>query len=324
MKSNLNPEIIYKQYENNELDKEVASKLLISIIENDRNEDNRVKSIEIIGRIGLKQHIIFELLENLLISDSNERVRSTTANVLFNNYQDKGIEVIKWALRHEQSPLCLEVFLKVIEKVNSTFLNHFLKMELSSMQKKNSKIINCFYDGLNLPNSTDWLIEIFLKCKILLFFGSNLWDFSIRDDEIVKIAISGLNVKKISDIIGLELLTKLEYLDLSGNNIMEIDLLEKFPKLQYLNLENNQIREIKGLSSLKNLVHVNLGYNKISKLQGLGRLVNLAYLNLEGNQIHELNGLETLINLQELNLINNKIKQAKKPESLKNLWIFEY
>ena len=263
VKSNLNPELIYDSYKNGKLDEEIASERLISIIENDTNEANRVKSVEILGKIGSKQHKI------------------------------------------------------------SDFLRDFLRKELEEIKKGHPQILNHFYDCMNLPQSVDWLIEIFVKCKTILFlknrYGRNFWDYEIEDDEIVKIVINGQPTKKLSDIIGLGDLTELKHLDLRGNQIEEIDFMENFPKLKYLHLDENQITEIKGLDNLKSLIVLELSKNNISKIKGLDSLSNLSYLALQDNNITRIEGLENLENLYELNLGANQISKIEGLENQNNL-----
>jgi len=344
VKSNLNTELIYDSYKNGKLDEEIASERLISIIENDTNEDNRVKSVEIIGRISSKKHKIFKIMENLLVSDSNERVRCAAANIILDNYTNKGVEVIKWALHHEKYPKCLSIILKSMEKTNP-ILHKTLRNELEKIRENHPQIFNHFYDCVNLPQNVDWLTEIFLKCKTILFlktrYGRNFWDYEIEDDEIVKIAINGQSIKKISDIIGLEDLTELKCLDLCGNQIEEIDFMENFPKLKYLHIDENQIKEIKGLDKISNLTELHLQYNQIaeikglenlkslnvlvlsenniSKIKGLDSLCNLSYLSLQGNYIAKIEGIENLENLYELNLSKNKISKIEGLEDLENM-----
>ena len=79
----------------------------------------------------------------------------------------------------------------------------------------------------------------------------------------------------------------------------EINLLTK---LQYLNLEGNQITKIQNLYNLTNLKTSNLKGNLITKIQCLDSLINLQKLNLEGNLIEKIENLEKLINLKDLSL----------------------
>ena len=65
----ITPSKIYEDFKNNILDKLSAVNILISLIENSKNNIIRTESIEIIEKIGYKDEKIFNILENLLISD---------------------------------------------------------------------------------------------------------------------------------------------------------------------------------------------------------------------------------------------------------------
>ena len=54
----------------------------------------------------------------------------------------------------------------------------------------------------------------------------------------------------IEEVCGLEMLTRLEWLDLSFNNIEEISGLEKLVNLRDLSLANNRLKTISNLDSL--------------------------------------------------------------------------
>jgi len=97
--------------------------------------------------------------------------------------------------------------------------------------------------------------------------------------------LSGKGIQDISELVGLENLTDLKALYLSGN----------------------QITEIKGLGSLKYLKILDLRHNKISEIKGLENLELLQELYLDGNNITEIKGLENLFNLKVLSLSNNPI-----------------
>ena len=119
-----------------------------------------------------------------------------------------------------------------------------------------------------------------------------------------------LNRKKIVDIsqvIGLEELSDLIFLDLSENQITEISGLSNLKNLRTLLLSGNQITEIKGLDNLINLENLTLVRNQITKINGLNNLENLKRLELSFNNISELHGLEYLKNLEILLLFNNPV-----------------
>ena len=78
--------------------------------------------------------------------------------------------------------------------------------------------------------------------------------------------LSGLSIRNITDIHGLE--------DIG------------FPKK--LDLSNNEISEIKGLEKCVGLTRLDMSHNNISRIEGLERLMNLAGLILDHNKIDRM------------------------------------
>ena len=73
----------------------------LTIIENTLETINKIHQQEInIDKIPLDDKKTFKFLENLLISDSSEKVRISAALILQNLYLDKALEPMKWALIH--------------------------------------------------------------------------------------------------------------------------------------------------------------------------------------------------------------------------------
>ena len=68
----------------------------------------------------------------------------------------------------------------------------------------------------------------------------------------------------IESISGLEMMTSLEWLDLSFNKIRKIENLTKLRKLKVLALFSNEIVEVENLETLQDLEVLRLGNNKIS------------------------------------------------------------
>ncbi len=133
------------------------------------------------------------------------------------------------------------------------------------------------------------------------------------------LGLSSMNIKKISDVKGLESLANLQTLDLQDNQITKIKGLKSLANLQKLLLDRNKITEIKGLETLTNLQYLSLFRNQITEIKGLETLTNLQDLSLFSNQITEIKGLESLANLQTLYLGGNPITKIKGLESLANL-----
>ncbi len=105
------------------------------------------------------------------------------------------------------------------------------------------------------------------------------------------------------EISGLENLTELEVLDLSGNRIERISGLENLTQLRILDLSEN------GLGSN--------GY--IKKIEGLNFLTKLEALYLHGNQIQVVENINQLTRLKRLTLHTNEIAKFENMDSLSKL-----
>jgi len=94
----------------------------------------------------------------------------------------------------------------------------------------------------------------------------------------------------IQEIVNLDHLVNLRWLDLSFNKISVIDGLSKLTKLEDLSLYSNLVSEIKGLEYCQNLQCISLGSNRIESLEQvirLRQLKSLRMLTLKGNPIYE-------------------------------------
>ena len=80
-------------------------------------------------------------------------------------------------------------------------------------------------------------------------------------------------------------LEKVTYLDFSDNQLTDVKGLEKLTKLKQLYLHDNQLTEVpKGLEKLKQLTFLRLEGNKLSDVKALAKLTQLRMLWLTGNQ----------------------------------------
>ncbi|MHA1823652.1 MAG: HEAT repeat domain-containing protein, partial [Promethearchaeota archaeon] len=97
------PKKIYDDFINNKADKPTVIDHLISIIEDSELIRVRFEAIIILGQIGPFEDRIFNLLENLLISDSHEIIRNAAASVLRTKFLSRTYEPVKWAFNNEVS-----------------------------------------------------------------------------------------------------------------------------------------------------------------------------------------------------------------------------
>ncbi len=91
----------------------------------------------------------------------------------------------------------------------------------------------------------------------------------------------------IADLGGIEQLTRLEALDLYGNEIRDLTPLSGLSRLRYLDLGSNQIEELSPLESLKSLQVLLLADNGVAEVSALAHLDSLQSVDLTGNPLSE-------------------------------------
>ena len=158
-------------------------------------------------------------------------------------------------------------------------------------------------------------------------FTSKAYTDNLTDEELASITNLTCVWKNIESAKGIEKLTGLTDLDLSGNSVKEIDLsnntklkrldlsyneltsidLSNNIELTVLGLYNNQLTSI-DLSNYIELTDLDLSYNKLTSID-LSNNVNLRGLRLSGNQLTSINGIEKLTGLTTLNLSGNLLKE---------------
>ena len=91
----------------------------------------------------------------------------------------------------------------------------------------------------------------------------------------------------IADLDGIEQLTRLEALDLYGNEIRDLSPLSGLKRLRYLDLGSNRVEEVSPLESLKGLQVLLLADNEVTEVSALAGLDSLQSLDLTGNPLSE-------------------------------------
>ncbi len=295
---NLSPRKIYEQYERNEINNSIAFDHLISFVENSENEHIRQEAIEILDRIGIFSNKLFGILENILISDSNGKIRNVALKFLERRFLAESITPLKWVINHEKDYECLITIIKSLKKVNS----EESKLILFNETKKIMKIKYLNKEKRVENKKFKKVIKKLLKTKKYEFFTHN--ELSLILINFITIA----NLTKHYPNVFYEINPEnglLSELNLS-------DYLEYEVKGTPFGWKNNikSISEIIGLKYLKNLKKIDLSNNQIENIQELVSLGNLSHLILINNKICELENLEyikKLPNLKYLDLRNNKI-----------------
>ncbi|NVM18899.1 MAG: leucine-rich repeat domain-containing protein [Candidatus Lokiarchaeota archaeon] len=294
----LNPNTIYEEYVNNRLDKITVIKQLISIIENYDDNAIREESIKVLGKVKLISEDLFDLFENLLLSDSSEIIRNAAAIYLSEHHLNDSLAVFKWALQYEKSINCLLTIARTLVKINSKESKTILIEQLKKIRKTQYINLEKGYENKRYKKALKPLIK---RNKIANFSHQQLGE----------ILINFFTVKKlIEDIPNV-------YFELNSANL----LVEKLDLSDYLEFEvkgtpwgwKNNLRdlsEISGLKNLKNLKKLDLSNNQIENVKGLVELQNLTHLILSNNQISDADNLEylkQLSKLQFLDLCGNRI-----------------
>jgi len=350
----LSPKKIYEDLKRNSIDKSAAVDLLIFLIGNDNSLEIRLESIRTLQKIKVSNEKVFSVLEDLLVSDSNEEIRELAANSLKELFQEKALSPLKWALEHENSLQVLMSIIKNIKKINnhntkSIFIDAvgkfdidkfsnsiralYINKEIQSFKTdklakiiKNYTIIKYFEEILK---DVDYQIEKGLVAELNLSFASNEihgWKILNNLSQFLNILEDLKRLELRSDRIGkfpnsISSLYSLQFLDLSHNSIAKIpDSIQSLKSLEYLNLEYNDLTEIpKSIGSLTRLKELNLKHNKLTNLTpNLGKLTSLKVINLHGNQFNMFPPvLEDLSSLEILKLGLNNLRSV--PAWVKNL-----
>ncbi len=89
----------------------------------------------------------------------------------------------------------------------------------------------------------------------------------------------------IADLAGIEQLTRLEVLDLYGNEIRDLSPLAELTRLRYLDLGSNRVEGLSALESLKGLQVLLLADNAVTDVSALAGLDSLQSVDLTGNPL---------------------------------------
>jgi len=335
----LTPDQIFQDYKIGQLDKATAIEYLRSIIENSNEEIERLETLKYLAEIKDKDHRIFKILENFLISDSNELVRSMCADHIIRNSLSLGEEIIKFAIKNEKSITCLLSILNSLEELNNAKTKILIKQMENYLGEKYKKLFNVELReamGLRLlelffredlrsskfnhhPHESPLMYLIKDKHVIELeFFDVHLNNLGILKlfPKLEKLELFLVNIK---NIFGLEYLSNLRVLRIGGKQIIRIKNLKFLKNLRELTINNTSINNLNGIENLINLEHLDLSINKLTIIPDLKRLIYLKKLDLRLNSLSEFNGLRIPATITELSLRGNPLTEIKYLEKLTNL-----
>ncbi|MFX0006895.1 MAG: hypothetical protein ACFFA7_12645 [Promethearchaeota archaeon] len=297
---NLTPDEIYEDLSKNKIKKNTAFDLIRSLVENSEDESIRLSAIVNLEKIELISDELFKFLENLLISDSNEKIRNAATKILKDRFLDKAINPIKWALIHETDYECLVIIIQSLERINNDesklilvkkikeiIKTKYLNKEKRIENKKYKKVIKKFTKTKQIDKFThselaEILINYFTIKNLISKYSNVYYELDPQKGLIIELDLSDYleyevkgtpfgwknNIQSLSEILGLKYLKSLKKIDLSNNNIDNIKELIQLKELTHLILTNNNISEIKNVDyilSLKKLKYLDLRGNPLGE-----------------------------------------------------------
>jgi Leucine-rich repeat (LRR) protein len=291
------PKKILEDYESNNIDRQSAIKSFISLIENSDNDEIRVECLRNFEKIGIKGEEIFKFLENLLISDSSNDVRTVTAELIRNNFIDKALPVMKWAITYETNCECLYYVLSALKVINNEESRSVIIEEIKKIKKMKyllpdsnisnkpfRKDLKKLFKTKKIEHiSQSELVDIIMNFKIIAALKKKFYSvyYELEKGKVVKLDLSDIeyevrgwksefknNIKDLSEIPGLTRLKSLKSLYLSNNQISIIKDLVNLPELTQLYISNNKLSDsinLDYISKLSKLTYIDITGNELAK-----------------------------------------------------------
>jgi len=297
----------------------------------------RLESLQLLKKISLnfdnnggKSDSMINFFENLFISDTDEKIRNEAALILCYDYKEKALNPMRWALHHEESPLCLQTIfnslisiVKNLEKTNKPVAKLIMIHEIKQIDDKDFKIgFETLESTKGVKNfSLRELADILINYFAIVYLKKIYWrlKYTIDKCKIIELDFIFKGLTILPNAI--KNLTNLKNLTLRYNQLTEIpDWIESLYVLESLNLNVNNINKLpKTIGHLSRLKELLLWKNELQDLpNSICSLQSLKYLNLRLNQLKLLpKDLGNLINLIDMNLHDNKLTEI--PESLSSL-----
>ncbi len=274
----------------------------------------RNEALEIYGE--LEQGKDYKFLEEIFLSDEDISLRLLSGKILGAHYfqNKKLIKLLEFVLYSAENinqkffalDLLAKFNLKKSRNIIQDFMENVIIENLNGEARENLTNLPITEYNIDINNQT---LEL---CYNLILFNYYKkvcgYNVTLRDGFIILLNCEGSNLRKISDIPGINKLYKLEYLMLKRNKISEIDALEYLTTLKFLNLAYNQIEKTKSLDYLSKLEELILTGNKIKIVENF-KLPNLKKLFLDKNLISEIRDLGNSLKLEQLNLSSNNIRK---------------
>lgn len=308
MNINLNTSLSAKNiHENviaNNLNKENAIEMLLSLIESSDNIDVRIECIEVFGNIAYNSLKVFKILENYLLSDVSPLVRATAAKAIIINFPKISFNSLLWTIEHDNSSIILKTLYETFENSDKEDFD-ILIIKLN----EKLKTVYCI-----VPKECKFLLDLDVQVN---FFNPNFFNIYLSNS--ITGVISG-NYMMCATENG-----HIKALNLSNWEISELpDTIGNLSELSHLILKDNKLKNIPdSISLLKNLETLELGNCQITSLpDSFGNLKMLKKLTIERN--FKLNSIpNAILQLAKNNISQKYIDNGVKPNEAFVLAVLE-
>jgi len=344
MRETVSPRNICNDLKDDRITKSFAIELLLSIIDGSEDPIVREECIEAFREIEKQDEKIFKLLESLLISDENPRIRNAAAKLIGNYYASTGIKSLEWALSHDKSPIVLCTIASMIDKdpdglyvqLNGKLANLYqlisvhlgviieearFFLDLENVFARNSLNYEMNFEGYDkfqqlhdYKNQDNWLR---IENRRVVSLCLNFFNWNYLKER--KNSYSSL-LKLLDPFIYLNTLKKLE-----SKNLMEFNIpnsIGLLKGLRKLTLRDNGIKNLPdSFGDLSYLEYLDLSYNNFTKIPDpIFKLRNLKTLNLAHNNIQDVpESVLCLESLEEMKINHNDMtKMPPKVEDFVN------
>ena len=259
--SNLTPDKIISLYHSNELDVITTIGLLASIIESNDNTKLRIESISHLSKLISKNHFdekIFKIFESCIITDEDFLVRISAIKSLTQAFPEKCLMPLEWAIKNEKSIRVLHIIISLIKRgkiKKISILNTALSERIGVVSEEVGffcELLTFEAKKLEESNEDTNFNSLFYKANTIEDFKDKLkyveygsYVYTIDSDRVIAFSFTPIShpLKVIPK--SLKTLSKLSWLNLSGNNLEIIpDWLGNFTDIIYLNLSFNNALKI--------------------------------------------------------------------------------
>ena len=222
MTSSLNK--IYQNFINNTISKSHAISLISILLENTDDEKVRTSCIHVLENIDGKDDHLFEILENLIISDPSDTIRKEAVSVIKEKFSDKATAPLLWAISHEHSFNCIiTILISLSDLINDSAKGNLISYLNKIKLLTEDEIRKLLRKNPEVNDLITILINLFTVAYLIRKFP--LLNYEIKDGLVRKLDFSRVNnkiltwkdrerIKDLSEIHGIKNLRELRELKL--------------------------------------------------------------------------------------------------------------